>query len=47
MIRSVYRLLPSLGDAKAIARSPAAVGRRVARRAAHRRLSRAMRRRGL
>jgi hypothetical protein len=46
-MRLLYRLLRLRGDAKAIARGPAAVGRRLARRAAHRRLSRAMRRSGI
>jgi hypothetical protein len=46
-VRWLFRVLRLWGDAKAASRGPAAYGRRLVRRRAHRALSRAMRRRGL
>jgi hypothetical protein len=47
MLRTLFRILRLVGDAKAAARGPGALGRRVVRRRAHRTLARVMRRGGL
>lgn len=47
MIRALYAILRAVGDVRAAAHGPGAIGRRVARRSAHRTLSRSMRRWGI
>lgn len=47
MLRDLFRILGALSTARAASRGPGALGRRVARRKAHRTLSRALRARGL
>lgn len=43
MLRTMYKLLGLLGDAKSLTRSPSAYGRRKARASAHRALAKTMR----
>jgi hypothetical protein len=43
-VRLIYELLSLWGDVRAMRRGPAAYGRRLVRKAAHRQLARVMRR---
>lgn len=43
-MRKIFAILRAIGDVRAASKGPSALGKRIVRRSAHRRLSRALRR---